>query len=359
MRISDKFYKYISDIKEEGLTISSFSLEKDMHIMEAMQIISGVDTGEHYDLIFCGGTCLSKCHQVVDRMSEDIDFKLVPRESVASMSKNAASKERSRIRKAIADNLSMFFGASNIEQRARDDSRYNRIDVRFEPRFNTGVVLRPEIKLELNESKISLPTSALEVKSIFDQLGVGQPGASKQATSMNAINMAETSMEKLISFNRRYARARIGIDRGNWDSTLVRHLYDLYMINQKSSDTLRFLQSQKELMSRVISGDGIDFPDHEAFIDNPHKVLVDAAYEAAEDSGIYHEYGQFLQDMVYGEKPNFEEVIHVFKSITNLCIPEGVDMSEPKARREIWLKNKAIADAKAEEEALRVGAFPQ
>ena len=31
---------------------------------------------EYFRLIFCGGTCLAKAHKLVQRMSEDVDFKV-------------------------------------------------------------------------------------------------------------------------------------------------------------------------------------------------------------------------------------------------------------------------------------------
>lgn len=42
-----------------------------------MRAMAATDA-EPFQLIFSGGTCLARAHKLVSRMSEDIDFKIVP-----------------------------------------------------------------------------------------------------------------------------------------------------------------------------------------------------------------------------------------------------------------------------------------
>ena len=53
-------------------------VEKDWHVIRAMQAISQVDSGI-FRLVFAGGTCLARAHKLVQRMSEDVDYKVVLR----------------------------------------------------------------------------------------------------------------------------------------------------------------------------------------------------------------------------------------------------------------------------------------
>ena len=53
-------------------------IEKDWHVIRAMQAISQVDSGI-FRLVFAGGTCLARAHKLVQRMSEDVDYKVVLR----------------------------------------------------------------------------------------------------------------------------------------------------------------------------------------------------------------------------------------------------------------------------------------
>jgi hypothetical protein len=50
-------------------------LEKDLLITEVLGLLAEFDWGD-VQPVFCGGTSLSKGHGVLERMSEDIDFKL-------------------------------------------------------------------------------------------------------------------------------------------------------------------------------------------------------------------------------------------------------------------------------------------
>src|SRR5687767_13838464 len=60
-------------------------LEKDVFITEATVAMAGL-SNEDVRVIFCGGTSLSKAHRLIERMSEDVDFKLEVRHTE---SKNA------------------------------------------------------------------------------------------------------------------------------------------------------------------------------------------------------------------------------------------------------------------------------
>lgn len=62
-------------INEEGLSIDAFALEKDFHVSSALTAISKI-SDPTFDLVFCGGTCLSKAYRILERLSEDVDIKV-------------------------------------------------------------------------------------------------------------------------------------------------------------------------------------------------------------------------------------------------------------------------------------------
>jgi len=51
-------------------------VEKDWFVVRALAAIAAADPGP-LQLVFQGGTSLSRAHRVIDRMSEDIDIKIV------------------------------------------------------------------------------------------------------------------------------------------------------------------------------------------------------------------------------------------------------------------------------------------
>jgi predicted nucleotidyltransferase component of viral defense system len=75
--ITTQEHELILASRNEGLTnLPPGIFEKDLLLTEVLQAINTTDR-EDIGLVFCGGTCLSKAHGLIDRMSEDIDFKLV------------------------------------------------------------------------------------------------------------------------------------------------------------------------------------------------------------------------------------------------------------------------------------------
>lgn len=75
--ITAREYELIASAIGEGLTaLPAGVIEKDLLITAVLQIVSTLES-DGIQLIFCGGTCLSKAHGLIERMSEDIDFKLI------------------------------------------------------------------------------------------------------------------------------------------------------------------------------------------------------------------------------------------------------------------------------------------
>ncbi len=76
----------------EGLSLfSAGALEKDVHLTEVLRALKLVET-EDLELVFCGGTSLVKAYGYLNRMSEDIDIKVV----------NQSSRNTSAIRQSMS-----------------------------------------------------------------------------------------------------------------------------------------------------------------------------------------------------------------------------------------------------------------
>ena len=81
--ITAREYDQILDIRNESLSsLPPGIFEKDLLLTQALHHIASTDT-DGVGLVFCGGTCLSKAHRLIERMSEDVDFKLVVPEGLS------------------------------------------------------------------------------------------------------------------------------------------------------------------------------------------------------------------------------------------------------------------------------------
>ena len=52
-------------------------VEKDLFVVRAIAALAAIDASP-FQLVFGGGTALARAHKIVQRMSEDVDFKVVP-----------------------------------------------------------------------------------------------------------------------------------------------------------------------------------------------------------------------------------------------------------------------------------------
>ena len=166
--ITAREHDLILAVRNEGLTaLPPGVVEKDLLLTEVLQAINATDR-EDIVLVFCGGTCLSKAHGLIDRMSEDIDFKLVVPQG---LSRSARSRMLSQYKKRLAldlERLGFHVPADQIV--ARDENSYVSLSLHYESQFPPVASLRTEIKIELNARPPVLPTLQLPIRSMLSTL---------------------------------------------------------------------------------------------------------------------------------------------------------------------------------------------
>jgi hypothetical protein len=61
---------------------------KDFYVVRAIAALAAIDVTP-FDLVFGGGTALARAHRIIQRMSEDMDFKIAA-EKVVSLTRRTA-----------------------------------------------------------------------------------------------------------------------------------------------------------------------------------------------------------------------------------------------------------------------------
>jgi len=69
-------------------------VEKDLHVVAAIRALASIEAAP-FTFVFGGGTSLARAHKTIQRMSEDIDFKIVPQPGNAELKGNALKRELS------------------------------------------------------------------------------------------------------------------------------------------------------------------------------------------------------------------------------------------------------------------------
>jgi predicted nucleotidyltransferase component of viral defense system len=127
-------------------------VEKDFFTVKALSICATVKS-ELFLLVFAGGTCLSKTYKAVERMSEDVDIKIIQTDAGNRLSRTALKKSLKSIRNEILNALKsegLFVPSENVK--SRNEYHYTELKIPYPQQFVSSVALRPEIKLDLTLS---------------------------------------------------------------------------------------------------------------------------------------------------------------------------------------------------------------
>jgi len=136
-------------------------VEKDWYVVQALAAIAGADTAP-FQLIFGGGTALSRAHRLIRRMSEDIDLKIV---GDAEPARPALRRLRNTITNALLAAGFRFDPANRAHRDSRNESRYTIYRLPYEPITAGEGALRPEMQIETAVWPLRRPAVALPVSS--------------------------------------------------------------------------------------------------------------------------------------------------------------------------------------------------
>ena len=293
----------------ESGAITAGLLEKDEHLTDALRALFALKP-EGVQLVFCGGTSLSKAYGLIERMSEDADLKVVLPDA-GQASRAEIRRRLSALKAQVTETLA---GIGLVEDKAKglafNENRYFCSEWTYERHYASAAGLRPHLQIELTARTPVLLPQVSRITTLADQLA----GRSDQAFEAPVVAVAETVAEKILSFLRRYAQHRAGLMRQAWDTALVRHLYDVHSILQRRPDVLA---DARRAFPELVAGDqkefGVQFPD---FAAAPHQVLNGALRQARADTKIQTEFTGNLLPLVYGgSTPAFEQAFGDFEKV--------------------------------------------
>lgn len=138
----------LNKIKETSdvLDLHESIIEKDYYVTQLIQALSGVEN-EYFRLVFCGGTCLAKAHRIVQRMSEDVDFKIEKKPATADFSKSHILKELKAFRLELQSKLDIPH-LTATEPVVRNEGKYSRVELTYPSVFTINDNLNANLKLK-------------------------------------------------------------------------------------------------------------------------------------------------------------------------------------------------------------------
>ncbi len=292
------------------LAVDPAMVEKDWHVAQVLAFLS-----DHhfpgFEIVFSGGTALSKAHGLIQRFSEDVDFRVISAEDSASRQK------LSNFKNGVVESLRQA-GFKVSEPVARDSNRYFTVDIEYDTLFGRHDALRPHIKLEVKVVSPQLPVKQMPVGSFLTKLANQAP----EVKGIACINPVETAADKLSALAWRIPNRVRG--EANDDPAIVRHIHDLAALENLVKDDARFprlvaasMQLDNDTLLKNKPAFGLS--NAEKFTQMLNKLTQDAEYRK--------EYDQFVKGVSYaqdGAEPDFDTALEAVRRLIKIVLVANI-----------------------------------
>lgn len=300
------------DLAASRLEIDPAIVEKDYFVTEALREIV---TAHGTDIIFKGGTSLSKGWGLINRFSEDIDLYIDP--------KGRGTKARNTLLKAVIAATAKhpaFAHEPEVTGRINGIARSARLHYEAN---RTAAGIKPSVLVELGIQSGTFPTESCPIISLLAQqliyAGTAPNQEDCQPFDVTLLHFRRTFVEKMFAIHDKVARGLL-ID-GEPISTYARHYYDLSQL-LPTEEVQAMLNSAEyaEIVRDYHQVTSHYFPS-QAFPKNLELATSPALFPPGEIlTNLSNTYKEQCEILCHGDYPPLIEVLERFKSIGHLLI---------------------------------------
>lgn len=294
--------KEVADLISRERGIDPAYVEKDWY---AVQVLNALSQFSHDTIttLFTGGTSLSKAHGLLERFSEDLDFRA---RFDGEQPPNKTAKRN--FRTSIIDTLKAVEGIDIDDNLIVVDGLGFKIPLTYPRHFDIPDGIRPELQVEFTYTQPRLKATAQNIASFVSEYKGEAP-----ETSILCLSPVEIAADKFSSLTWRVLKRNRGHAKD--DPAMIRHLHDLCALkeiieNNQTTFSETALQSFTEDQQRQNR--------------QVNMTLKEAANTALEtlrtDIEYKTEYQQFVDEMSYADEDNtitFDMALTAFETLTN------------------------------------------
>ena len=290
-------------IAAQTIGLPQVYVEKDYWVTKALKHLSEFTRAD--EVVFKGGTSLSKAYRLIDRFSEDIDLAIFSE----GMSDNAGKKLLKQVETAATQGL--IYLEDDIRQ--SKGSKFRKTVYQY-PRSieetNFGQA-SPELLIEVNAFTNPEPFEKCELQTLIAEFLVNQNRQdivdqyNLHGFLINVLSVKRTLVEKIL-----------GVVKDSYDedpvaklSDRIRHLYDICLI-LKHDEYRDFIISSdfKRLSDICITDEKSDFLSHSNCFEKPLKEAPIFSEFDNWSTSLGSTYTGVFSDLVYRDLPSMEEV---------------------------------------------------
>jgi len=292
-------------------------IEKDWWVTAVLRALSALPYAQH--VTFKGGTSLSKCWNLIRRMSEDVDI-AIDREFLGFGGQLTKTQISDRLRRAacsfVRERL-QFDLAAQLEKDGinRSDFKVNvnitpvtttdpeTIEVEYKPVIDANPYIRSKVLIEVSGRSMREPVAIVPLRSYIDEVYPDAPFA-ESSFPVRAIAPQRTFLEKLFLLHEEFSKPQ-GAIRVN---RMSRHLYDIFqMAGTPIADQAL---NNKELYLSVIEHRrlfiGLKDFDYDTLFPQTLRIVPPNAIRES----WKQDYRAMQESMIYEASPSFEQLIN-------------------------------------------------
>jgi predicted nucleotidyltransferase component of viral defense system len=298
------------------------AVEKDWWVTAVLRALFALPYAEN--LSFKGGTSLSKCYNLIERFSEDIDI-AVNREHLGFVGTLSKTQIKDKLRRAACSfvreklqfdvkkelenqGISTDLFSINVDITPVTTTDPEIIEVIYESFFADNDYIKPIVKIEVSGRSMSEPLQTVELKSIVDEAFADMPFVNVPF-EINAVMPERTFWEKVCLLHEEFAKPQelIRTER------MSRHLYDL----EKMMDTpiAENALKDKHLYNSIVEHRrtfvGLKDFDYDTLATKTIKIIPPDNIIAQ----WQEDYEIMQRTMIYGNSPTFSKLIERIKAL--------------------------------------------
>jgi len=303
-------FKNAIEITSARMGIAPIYVEKDYWVTFALFTIFNNEIGK--DTVFKGGTALSKCYNMIERFSEDIDLVILRREGESDSKLKTKLKVVSSVIETLLPEVIIEGITHKMGMNRKTAHSYNK-----EYRADYGQI-RDVIILESTWLEYYEPYTTKSIVSFVGQMMLDN----KQADIANAngllpfdllaLEPIRTICEKIMSL----VRFSYGVNPLDDLKKKIRHTYDLHqLLKQDEFSSFFYSTAFDEMLIKVANDDIVSFRNNNKWLNHhPREALIFKNIDNVWDE-LKTIYSGDFRNLVYGEFPKEESILETLKII--------------------------------------------
>jgi predicted nucleotidyltransferase component of viral defense system len=308
---NQQLFRDAVEATSQRINIPEIYIEKDYWVTVALHAIFHSLIGDQ--VVFKGGTALSKCHKLIERFSEDVDIVVLSSPGESGNQLKNKIKEVTKAVSTVIPEIEIDEITNKMGQIRKTAHKYNRENFKSEfGQIREYIIIEaswlgsyePFIEAPVN-SYISEMMSATGTNDIISKYQL-------QPFTVKVLSKERTLCEKIMSLVTFSQTEYPYTDLAN----KIRHIYDIHMMLE-NVDVKTFFDSREfnTLLLKVGNDDVLSYKNKNEWLKNhPAEAIIFSQPEATWDK-IKNTYRTLFKNMVIGKLPEEEALVATLISI--------------------------------------------